>query len=176
MNNIFLVLFLSITLVACGQTQPKETTEWKTLSEEKFTLSYPPSWELDQSGQMGSSFILFSPVSDEQDKFRENVNLLIQDLKGYELTLDQYVAISLEQIKNLATDGNILLNERKNKDGKEYQKLVYTATQGIFKLKFEQYCWLIDNQPFILTFTTEEKEFDKYQQLGEKILDSFTLK
>ncbi|MBK8442240.1 MAG: hypothetical protein IPL35_01995 [Sphingobacteriales bacterium] len=181
--QIAILLALTISTIACGQTkippsenQSEKATDWFSIMENKYAIKYPSNWEVNKSGQMGTSFILFSPLSNESDKFKENVNLLIQDLTGYDLNLDQYVEISEGQIKTMLTEGQIISSERKKKDKQEYQKVIYTGKQGIYDLKFEQYYWVIDNQAFVLTLTGEKEEFDKYQDIGEKILNSFEIK
>jgi len=88
------LLFISIT--ANGQTS---TDEWQQHSNDKFEIKYPGDWELNESGQMGTTFFIFSAVTSEEDLFKENVNLLVQDLSAYDLTLEQYAEISEEQIK-----------------------------------------------------------------------------
>lgn len=185
MNRIQITIFLALAIstIACGQTkepksidQTEKTTDWKNLNEDKYAIKHPSAWEVNKSGQMGTSFILFSPLSNESDKFKENVNLLIQDLKGYNLSLDQYVEISEGQIKTIVTEGKIISSDRIKKDEREYQRMIYTGKQGIFDLKFEQYYWVIDNQAFVLTLTGEEDEFEGYQEIGEKILNSFEIK
>lgn len=185
MNRIQIVFLLTIGInsIAFGKSQTVESenhtedsTEWKFISEDNYKIEYPSNWDVDNSGIMGTSFMLFSPVSNELDKFKENVNLLIQDLTGYDMNLDQYVEISEGQIATLITEGEIISSERKKQGEKEYHKVIYTGKQGIFDLKFEQYYWVMDNQAFILTLTCEEDEFYNYQETGEKILNSFEIK
>lgn len=185
MKRIQIILLLAITLniIASGQSQveksekrTEELTEWQYLREDKFEISHPSNWEVNKSGEMGTSFILFSPIANNSDKFRENVNLLTQDLTGHDLNLDKYVELSEGQIKTLVTNGKIISSERQNNDKQEYQKVIYTGKQGIYDLKFEQYYWVIDNKAFVLTLTCEEKEFNNYQSTGERILNSFKLK
>lgn len=172
------IIALAINMTACGQsTKDKaETLEsWKLLSDDNYTINYPDSWELNKSGQMGTSFILFSPLSSEQDQFKENVNLIIQDLSGHNLDLDKYVEISEGQIKTMITDGRILESKRMTTKTLNYQKVLYTGRQGVFNLKFEQYYWVVENNAYVLTLTCEESQFDNYQVTGEKILKSFEL-
>ena len=185
MERIQIIFLLAITLniTAFGQSQVKksekgteESTEWKSLSGDKYEINHPSNWEVDKSGQIGPSFFLFSPLTNDSDKFRENVNLLIQDLNGYDLNLDQYVEISEGQIKTLVTNGKIISSKRQNNEKQEYHKMIYTGKQGIYDLKFEQYYWVIDKQAFVLTLTCVENEFNNYQSTGERILNSFKLK
>lgn len=174
-------LFLISILTACAQTDlGNRSTEilenWLSVNESDYSIQYPIDWELNQSGQMGTSFILFSPVSSNQDQFRENVNLLIQDLTEHNLDLDEYVKISEGQIKTLITDGEIIESKRITDSDLNHQKVIYTGKQGIYQLKFEQYYWVVGNKAYILTLTCEENQFNNYQEIGEKILKSFKLK
>jgi hypothetical protein len=122
---------------------------------------------------MGTSFVLFSQQSSEQDQFKENVNLIIQDLSEYDLDLDKYVEISEGQIKTMITDGKIIESKRNTRNALDFQKVVYTGKQGVLNLKFEQYYWVEDEKAYVLTFTAEENQFDAYKTTGEKILNSF---
>lgn len=149
---------------------------WKSLVEEKYEIKYPKSWELNSNGMMGTKFILFSPVANEKDQFRENVNLIIQDLTGYNLTLNQYTEISVQQIKATFPGSEMTANEKLKGESFEFQKLIYTGKQGDFDLKFEQYFWIVDQEAFVLTLTCEVSEFDNYQFLGETILNTFKIK
>ena len=44
---------------------------------------------------------------------------------------------------------------------------------GMVENKFEQYYWVIDDKAFILTLTCEESQYNDFQVIGEKILNSF---
>ncbi len=181
--QVVLTLLMAISTIANGQSQtdksekqPDILGDWVSLKEDKCEIKYPPDWEVNKSGLMGTTFMLFSPLSSELDNFKENVNLLVQNLSGYDLTLDQYVEISEGQIQTMLTEGKVILSERMNKNGQEYHKLIYSGKQGIFDLKFEQLFYLVDNHAFVISLTCEQAEFDKYQSTGEKILNSFELK
>ena len=173
--------FLFISLIAFGQTTPKNTgkeigNSWKAVNENSFSIQYPENWDLDQSGKMGISLILLSKLFSPQDQFRENVNLLIQDLQGQNINLDKYVEISEGQIKTMLTNGNLIESKKLSAFGSEFQKVIYTGDQGIYKLKFEQYYWVKNGKAYVLTLTCELEQFEKYKVTGEKILNSFRLK
>ncbi|MCB0514565.1 MAG: hypothetical protein R2798_14190 [Chitinophagales bacterium] len=171
------LFFVIINLTVFGQAiENNDLDRWGALTEENYSINYPDDWELNQSGIMGTSFILFSPISSEKDQFRENVNLLIQNLTGLNLDLNKYVEISVDQIRTILTDGKIITNERITTENLDYQKAIYTGKQGIFDLTFEQYYWVVGDNAFVLTLTCETGEFDNYQTVGEKILNSFNIK
>ena len=175
------LIILSISLSACGQSLQtnggtKIENGWKALDEISYSIQYPENWELNKSGQMGMSFILLSKPTSQTDQFRENVNLLIQDLTGKNITLDKYVEISEGQIKTMITNGDLLESKRLNENKSEFQKVIYTGDQGAYKLKTEQYYWVKNEKAYVLTLTCESTQFDKYKETGEKILKSFRIK
>lgn len=151
-----------------------QDVKWETLKENGYEINYPADWTLNKTGQMNTSFILFSPQANLEDKFQENINLIVQDISAYDLTLEQYTEASIEQIKNFITDSKIISNE--NVEGPPpFHKLKYSGRQGEFELMFEQYFWIIDGNAFILTFTCQVADYEKYVAVGHKILDSFKI-
>lgn len=184
MIKIITALLLA-SFVSIGQTTVTDTlentsqhtsSEWKTVNESEYSINYPSAWHLDQSKQYGTSFILFSPLESDGDKFKENINLIIQDLGKSNIDLDKYAEISEEQVKTLTTNLNFMESKRVKNDNDEYHKVIYSADQGVFHLQFEQYLWVKNNKAFVLTFTSELDKFADFVEVGEKILNSFVPK
>jgi hypothetical protein len=180
-----LTIFLLLAVSACGQSTSNENIvskkaklkpDWKTLEVSEFSIQYPKTWELNQSGQMGTSFFLFSSLENDADDFKENVNLIIQDLSGQNIDLNKYTEISTDQIKTMITNSNMLESKRIKTQDEEYHKVIYTGDQGKYKLKFEQYYLIRNNKAYILTLTCEKEKFVNYTDDGESILNSFVVK
>src|SRR4051812_41424637 len=106
-----IITLLTITLASA---KTGESPVWKTHSKGNYSISYPSTWQLDISGQMNTKFILFAPLEGTSDKFKENINLLIQDISSYGLDLDKFTALSVEQIKSMI-DKSVLLEKKKLK-------------------------------------------------------------
>ena len=175
---LFGLTTLFLTIQVCGQTSNKTSqtsnqSVFKKLNENGYSIQYPDTWDLDKSGQMGTSFILLSKPSSTLDQFRENVNLMVQDLSGQNIDLAKYVEISEDQIKTMITNGNLLESKKINSNGVEFQRVIFTGKQGIYDLKFEQYYWIKEQKAFVLTLTCAINEFDNYKTEGERILNSF---
>ena len=180
-----LTLLLLISVVACGQTTTKKESgnnhsqtvkDWKIFDKTNYSIQYPQTWELNQSGQMGLSFIFISPLESDKDNFKENVNLLIQNLSGQNIDINRYTEISEGQIKTLVTNSNLIESKRMKNERGEYHKIIYSGDQGKYHLKYEQYYWVINEKAFVLTFTSEQDKFADYKEIGEKILNSFVIK
>jgi hypothetical protein len=153
-----------------------QSNKWNFINEKDYSIQYPEKWELNKSGQMGTSFILFSQLNSGTDKFKENVNLIIQDLTGHNIDLNKYVEISEGQIKTMITDGNIISSNRIKKKETEFQKVIYTGKHEMSDLKFEQYYWVQDDKAYVLTLSCEVSEFNDFKDIGERILESFKIK
>jgi len=176
----FVIVILGLT--SCGQKKQQSSTDkksdgWKTFKTADYSIRYPATWAFDNSGQSGMKLQLFSALSSAEDNFRENVNLVIQDLSGQKLqTLDQYTQLSASQIKMFMTDSEILSSVRLTMEGQEYQKVIFSAVQGQFKLKFEQYYLIKGHLAYVLTLTCTADSYESYREVGEKILNSFKTK
>ena len=176
---------LIVAFAACGQSSQNESktevkTEtlenWKSLDVSDYSIQYPDTFDLDKSGQMGTSFILLSKQTSQQDLFRENVNLLIQDLSGQNIDLDKYVEISEGQIKTMITNGNLIESKRLTDKNKDFQRVIYTGKQGQYDLKWQQFYWVENKKAYVLTLTCEVNQYDKYVPVGEGIMKSFVIK
>ena len=185
MTKMVCILLLMIPSLSNGQNvsvQNPDTTmnsvngSWKKLDERNYSISYPETWRLDQSGQMGTTFFLFSPLESEKDKFSENVNLVIQDLGGTTIDLKQFAQISEKQIKTLITNSELIESKLIKNGTDEYQRMIFTGDQGIFHLQFEQYYVIHAGKAFVLTLTCEQTKFSEYKEAGENILDTFAFK
>ena len=163
------LIVLLVSFAAFGQ--PGDG--WVKESMKTYSIAHPNDWQFDTSGQLGTKFIILSPVTSGTDQFRENVNLFVQDLTAKGIDLDKFVKITEEQIATFMTDGKILLSKRMKGGDFEYHKMIYTGKQGKFNLKFEQYYLIVGEKAYVLTLTCEVSQFDNYQKTGEKILDSF---
>ncbi|MCW3787084.1 PsbP-related protein [Plebeiibacterium sediminum] len=171
MKPIFIIL--CIAFILCIDSMGQTGSDYKSFAKDNYSISYPGNWEVSSNGQMGTSFIILSPLESDHDKFRENVNLMIQDLSRYNIDLNEFVSISEGQLKTMITNGNLISSERVKAGKSEYHKVIYTGDQDIYKLKFEQYYWVDNKKAYILTLSCETNQFDTYQSVGENILNSF---
>ncbi len=177
----FSVLLISISVSSQSTFEDKKSDSllkqkfgWKTFDEKEFSIQAPHTFERPKKK---AGFIIFAPLESPDDKFKENVNLIIQDLAGKNIDLDKFTDISVEQIKNYIKNNEITENKKLKNENGEYQKFIYSGDVGAFSLKFEQYCWIVNEKAYILTFTAEKEKFDSnYQEFVEVVLNSFVLK
>src|SRR3989344_4524634 len=166
--HILIAAFLLILLASCDsmteKTVPKD--EWSTIETEDYSLQHPKEWKQQSQQQIGIEFSLMTARTSPKDEFKENINLVVE----------KYNAISEEQIMEGMENAKLISSERSNKHGETAQQIIYTASYGKRKLKFEQYYWIKNDKAFVLTMTCEADQFDEYKEVGEEILESFRLK
>mgnify|MGYP000941004161 CR=1 FL=1 len=170
MKIISTLIVLTITSFAYSQTI-KSQDLLKYISD-SYKVEYPSSWRIDTSKQGGIEFAIFSPKESADDKFLENINLIIQNLSGKNIDLDKYAAISEEQIKSNAVNLKAFNMVKLKKGISNYYKLTYEMTYGNFRLFTEQYYFIRNEEAFVITFSSET---GKSKDMGEEILSSFTL-
>lgn len=172
----FTFIFLLSKFHSYGQNEKDSSFTWNTIDRNNYSIKFPGTWTLDTSHQFGADIFILSPKNADTDIFRENVNVMIQNLSGTGLTLDSYAEISIKQVKAMLNDANILETRRTKVDGKEFHMLLFTGQQGIFKLKTLQIFLIENDSAYVITLTTELHQYDNYNQVGETILNSFRLK
>src|SRR5690606_5363722 len=111
---IFLSLIVTFLFVSCIDSASETAIKdgWKRFERDNYQIDYPKDWELDESGKHGTVIAILSKKENDDDQFRENVNLVIQDLKGKRVSLDKYTDVSLGQVENQMPDSKLLINER----------------------------------------------------------------
>lgn len=169
-----LVLFVFASLSATAQVEVP--SDWMFYEDDSFSIRYPNGFEVGKSTVANTSFILLSKSTSSKDQFRENVNLMVQDLRGMEMDLDQFTQVSENQVTTLLSKGKIFESKRISTDSTEYHRLVYVGEQAELRLIFVQHYWIIDGKAYILTFTGEASEFKKYDAVSQVMMQSFQLK
>jgi PsbP len=173
MKSLLTLTLSVLSFWSIAQTSSKNTI--LSFKKENYSIQYPKTWSLDTSGLMGSKLFLFSALENESDKFKENVNVMVQDLGGQDISLAQYAEISEPQIKSLLTDAKIYESTVITTAKVPYYKLMYSMKQGLFTLKIESLCYIKNRKAYLITFCAEFDKFDLFKNEGEQILKSFVV-
>ena len=180
MKNVYIpiiaLLVIAVTSCDSSEKQSEPEAKWKTIDAADYSIQYPEEWKRESGQNFGTEFMLMSARTSSQDEFKENINLVIQDLSNTNLDLEKYTAISEEQIMGGMENAKIIRSERSNKHGETAQRIIYSGIYENRALKFEQYYWIKNSKAFVLTLTCEVEQFDDYKEVGEAILGSFRLK
>ena len=119
---------------------------------------------------------LFAPLAKEEDKFRTNINVMIQDLAGQNIGLEQYKEISDKQFAGLGASVELTESVVIKKEKKAYFRASYAMTQEQLKVKIISFCLIKNEKAYLITFCTEFEKYEQYKKAGEEILNSFVVK
>ncbi len=166
MIKLFKILTLFINLLSIRISA--QEAKFVLYQERGINIQYPLNWSLDNSGINGTSFLISSESEDIKDYYKENVNLIIQDLNGKNITLNKFIEITNNQFVQFKAK-NVKI-ERLNDKIAYFE---YELNQGILEFKFWQKVIIESEKAFVLTYTAYKKDYFKYLYVGKKIIESF---
>jgi len=137
-------------------------------------IGYPSDWTKSEQF-MGSVVAFLSPTESTSDIFRENLNVIVQDLSTQPMTLDEYTELSVSQIKQFFTDANITDSSATTLDGNPAHKVVYTGKQGQYNLKWMQVWVVKENKAYIISYTAEVNKYPDFLGTIQQMINSFEI-
>ena len=152
--------------------------EMKVFESESYQTSYPINWTKQQKQ---SAVFFLSPKENEKDLFQENVNVIIQDLSSQPMTLEDYTNLTKNQITQALGSSAIESVKDINFAGQQAKEMVYTMPKNPIQgrnqnLKLRQIWFIKGNNAYLLTYTAQSSEYDKFLETAKAIFDSFKLK
>ncbi|OJJ19035.1 hypothetical protein BKI52_19645 [marine bacterium AO1-C] len=168
----FLLISFLLSLGAFKATGQDSTSQWNVYEKPAYLIKYPPSWKLGFEVKPPVQFFLIDTL--QIALLRTSVNLVIEDSRG--INLDEYVKVSVGQIKEMVKDVKILRNERHNTPSTNYHQVIYATRQYGPALEIEQRYYIQKTKAYVLTLTYAAGDTSTYKKAGELILANFRLK
>ncbi|WP_299111335.1 PsbP-related protein [uncultured Winogradskyella sp.] len=168
--STLLLLFFSLALFA--------QDNFKRHNGDSFSLDYPNDWtHSKQTPNPAVKDIFLSPENtNKDDQFRENVNLTIEDISNFDLTLEAYTKKALDQVKIQIPSAKVLSQTTTTINKMEVGLIIWSADFGNnMILKFKQLFIISGQKAYVLTFSSSANEYDQYIEIGDRILNSFKL-
>ena len=185
MKNIHFILIGLLFVVSCtNKTKQSDnisssatTTDsivipanFTTFDRAEYTVSYPATWDMKENFR-GTAFCVLSPATTADDRFSDNVNLMIEPVsEGIDLEI--YAKGVLQQILR---DKYFKIVDRKKLtvNGQDYGKIILTDRNN---LHIEQNIFLKNNKAYTLSMTYEDNADKQVIADCEIIMKSFRLK
>lgn len=165
----------SVLLIGQNSSLPV-TDQWKTYQEQNFSIRYPPYYDIDTSGHMGMKFVLLASNSSQFDLFRENINLVIQDLSSANIDLDGFVDLSHQQINTMIQDSKIERSERmSDRNQLAFHLMVFSGVQFDYHLKWQQRYIIRGDHAYVMTFTAAIDEYENYLEEAERVMNTLVI-
>ena len=147
---------------------------WVTLDKVNYSIKYPNNWEnKDIKDYPNVELLLYAgSESAEKDGFAESINLVLEDLSKYNISIEEYMISTLERLKNTYVI-DVLKNEAIETN---HYVMEYSINYNDKIIKTKQHCWLKNKIVYALSFSTTNEEFTVYDKISNQILNSFKLK
>jgi hypothetical protein len=145
---------------------------WLTYTDKtyNYSIDYPQEWVKTSISEVTAFMI---PKDGPNDKFQENVNVLIQDLSGHPMTLDQYTELTRNQITQNFGDSALISMQPATVAGQNAEVAIYNFKYQSRELKIKQY-WLVKSQrAFVVTYTAVPDQFTRYDSTATQVMNSF---
>lgn len=158
--------------------EPKEESaaSTKTYNKSGISVDYPEGWIVRENPSAGVIVAFGSPKESEADTFVDNVNVSTSDLSSKaDITLDQVATLWQKQTEeDMAAGGTFKVLETKSDQlvGEDAKRLIYTYSKEGIDIKGMVVIALKDKKAYIVTYTAEEKSFDKFLNVANTIVSS----
>jgi len=152
-----------------------DTSNWKIYRTDTLFIKYPPSWTVQDKNLLAKPmrFYIKSPRQSSDDRFSENLLVVEESLKTKQ-SLEDYYRQNKEEIIDILGDG--IISERKvDAVPLPYYKLDYKVQMNNRAFRFCQYYYVWKNKGFVLTFTSMESEWEKYEDTMQTIHRTFKI-
>jgi hypothetical protein len=171
-------ILLTVGFFSCSENASNKETpnNWKHYGTRQFSIDFPQDWKLNETPQSGVLFNIMAPIDTEKDDFRENVNLITQDLTDQPMDLNAFVQLSEKQINSMGKIASLISSKRIKTAKGTYHSLYYNYKPSPFQLTIEQHIWIKESKAYILTFTGEQEGYVQYREISQQILNSFVFK
>lgn len=180
----FIIAFASIMLL-CSCSPSSNSSPGKTIEIEAdkpiqyddidrplFSMKVPSTWQKDETGRDNTLIIVYAPVDNSRDRYRENVNIISSMLDGQSTDLGFWGEKNKGSIKHNMPNAKLLYSRLEEEKG--YFEMSFKDVQQHRQLKWLQRFYVHNNRGYILTFSCEEDKYDQYYPEVLKLLNSFT--
>ncbi len=184
-----LVAFACFTFSACNNSAKKDKEATTTLPDVKkmvdehpgvnagsgtFSITAPDGWSKKDTVISGAKLTtLTSPDDGNSDKFKENVNVVTESAKGYDLK--GYVTSNRSTMAAQISSIEFLSDTESTLGGEAVEVLVYGFNYSGYDLKNTAYFLVKNDIGYVITCTALKTTFDRFQKSFKTIVDSFKI-
>jgi hypothetical protein len=141
-----------------------------------FRAEHPAAWKVVEDFS-GFAVIFRSPLESSDDKYSENVNVIVEDLADHPgITADGWSELGISKLQAAIKD--FALKDRRDATlaGRPAKVLEYTGRQGEFHIHVLQTITLVNGKAYQVTFVGEEANYARYLPTAKRIIDSVVIK
>lgn len=145
-------------------------------SANAIAIRFPHDWRMqelsEEQGRIVNVVLFLSPM-EEGDVSQENINLVVEDLQGTDISPETYAETVIEQVRKIFLDFRLLWSRDTLLAGEFGHEIVYTAKFHGGDLGFDQ-VWVFHNgRVFVWTLVAPAETLDAYVPIFQEMLSTF---
>lgn len=154
--KLFLLVFCA-ALISCGGEAPSDskTFDGQAFTGSGYTINVPEGWSTRRN-MMGADLFIMSPQDDDTTTFRENVNVVLENLPAG-LSHEDYLTATRQQMRGLIGDAEIV-EEAVTVNGLDGTRIRYPLTMGAHNGDNDAYIFTSGNAAYVITLSMVEGE------------------
>lgn len=178
-KNLMFLVFIKVMILGIiltsGCASKTSTAQFLTFTDSAngIKIKYPSGWTKNKDLR-GIIITFDSPKENASDKVQENLNV-IKDKLPAQTTLDQYIDLSTNQVKQSIKDFKLNNSSKITLAGNSARKLIFTGKSDKYNLKWLQIIAEKNNKIYVLTYTAEASKYSKFLGNIQKMIDSFEI-
>lgn len=162
-----IIVLSGIVMISC-----KKMEQGRYYNREKgFSIQVPSGWDIEEK-KMRTDLIAVSPAEGPDDSFRENFNVLVEELQT-NMTSEEYYQKGIPLFKQFAVDFAQHGNGTERIDGTEFRYDIISHRMGPLKIKVLQYLTVRQKKGYLITFSAADDKFERYAPMFREIAKGF---
>ncbi len=141
-----------------------------------FALQYPAAWSFAEN-QGGAAAIFYSPKENALDIFKENVNIVVQDISRNPMTLEKYTETAIAQMNAVfGINIEILVSTRISIDNRPAHQFIFIGKGPDGNLQYQCRWTLVGTTAYQITYTALASGYQKHLAQAERVMNSFRIR
>lgn len=136
-----------------------------------YAVDYPETW---RAKEVGKATAFYSPLKSKEDKFSENVQVVVEDLSQVpgDVSVVDYHRKGVATAQKFLSDFKALEEAKIQWSGRDAIVMLYSATMRGKRFKFKDYKVIVDRTAYVLTYCAADLDFDTYLPAAERLIRS----
>lgn len=148
--------------------------DFQTKKVDEVGLSFPKTYEFTTEIPGGAKFGVLTPLENEKDTFRDNINLLIQPI-GQDIDVSEGLEPLKQQMSKYISNYKGIDAKIENIPAGKCIRLEYTGDLGAMKIHWVQYMVSKNKNLYILSCTAEQHTYNQYAKEFAKIAKTLSI-
>mgnify|MGYP001562363040 CR=1 FL=1 len=141
-----------------------------------FALKYPAAWSFGEN-QGGAAAIFYSPKENALDTFRENVNIVVQDISQNPMTLGKYTETAIGQmIAVFGINLEILVSTQISIDNRPAHQFIFIGKGPDGSFQYQCRWTLAGTTAYQITYTAIASGYERHLAEAERVMNSFRIR